>query len=257
MPHQPPTLNALRSRSLSSSATSTPTGPSKDDQYRSRSYPRPSPEAFRDTDTAALAILRWAEGFRSEAYWDAHGEVWTIGFGQTGDFVNAGDVWTLEDAESYLRRELRSYTVNAAGAIGEAWNGLNAWQKAALISFTYNLGAGALRRSTLARLIRNGKHEAAYGQFARWVYAGGERLPGLANRRALEAEFWRYGLDIDAQIEAKLDGAARLPRPDSPDRSIPASTTVWGSVVAGVTGVGSALQAWPTEFQWMAGIAIV
>lgn len=60
----------------------------------------------------------------------------------------------------------------------------------ALVSFTYNLGAGALQRSTLRRKVNREDHIAVSREFMRWVYAGGKRLKGLVNRREAEVELY-------------------------------------------------------------------
>lgn len=59
-------------------------------------------------------------------------------------------------------------------------------QCAALIDFTFNVGAGNLEISTLRRLVNRQEYEAAAEQFSRWVYAAGVKLPGLVRRRAAE-----------------------------------------------------------------------
>jgi len=56
----------------------------------------------------------------------------------------------------------------------------------ALCSFTYNLGAGALRTSTLLQLVNLGDFAAASKQFLRWDKAGGKPLAGLTRRRRAE-----------------------------------------------------------------------
>jgi hypothetical protein len=56
----------------------------------------------------------------------------------------------------------------------------------ALVSFAYNLGAEALRKSTLLRLLNAHNYAGAAGQFSRWTYAAGKQLPGLVRRRAAE-----------------------------------------------------------------------
>ena len=43
----------------------------------------------------------------------------------------------------------------------------------ALGSFAFNLGAGALQRSTLRRKVNRAEHDAVPGEFRRWVWAGG------------------------------------------------------------------------------------
>ncbi len=57
----------------------------------------------------------------------------------------------------------------------------------ALVSFAFNLGAGALQRSTLRRKINREAHAHVPAEFSRWVWAGGRRLPGLVRRREAEA----------------------------------------------------------------------
>jgi len=60
----------------------------------------------------------------------------------------------------------------------------------ALVSFTYNLGGGALQRSTLRRKINREEHGKVPEQFMRWVWAGGRKLKGLVRRRAAESSFY-------------------------------------------------------------------
>ena len=59
-------------------------------------------------------------------------------------------------------------------------------QRAALYSFAYNEGTGALHSSTLLRKFVAGDLDGAGAQFAAWVYSGGHVTRGLVNRRALE-----------------------------------------------------------------------
>ena len=56
----------------------------------------------------------------------------------------------------------------------------------ALVSFTFNLGAGALQRSTLRRKVNLGEHESVPAELMKWVWAAGKRLPGLVRRRQAE-----------------------------------------------------------------------
>ncbi len=59
-------------------------------------------------------------------------------------------------------------------------------QFSALTSFTYNLGSGALQRSTLRRKVNRQAHDDVPAEFVKWVYAGGRKLPGLVKRRRCE-----------------------------------------------------------------------
>ena len=60
----------------------------------------------------------------------------------------------------------------------------------ALCSFTFNLGAGALQRSTLRRKVNREEHDAVPAEFWRWVWAGGRKLKGLIRRRDAEAALY-------------------------------------------------------------------
>jgi GH24 family phage-related lysozyme (muramidase) len=61
----------------------------------------------------------------------------------------------------------------------------------ALVSFTYNVGAGAFADSTLLSILNTGDYEGAAGEFGRWTLAGGQSLGGLVQRRAREAMYFR------------------------------------------------------------------
>jgi lysozyme len=58
---------------------------------------------------------------------------------------------------------------------------------AAIVDFTFNLGAGRLQASTLRRQINQRDWPAAASELSRWVYGGGKVLPGLVTRREAEA----------------------------------------------------------------------
>lgn len=60
-------------------------------------------------------------------------------------------------------------------------------QEAALLSFVYNVGAGAFQRSVLRMKVNRAEHIEVPAEFNRWVWAKGRKLPGLMIRRALEA----------------------------------------------------------------------
>ena len=57
----------------------------------------------------------------------------------------------------------------------------------ALVSFTFNLGAGALQRSTLRLKLNRGEYDAVPAEFLKWVCGGGRKLKGLVVRRRAEA----------------------------------------------------------------------
>ena len=57
---------------------------------------------------------------------------------------------------------------------------------AAIVDFTFNLGAGRLQTSTLRRRLNQRDWPSAASELRRWVYGGGKVLPGLVARRDAE-----------------------------------------------------------------------
>ena len=120
----------------------------------------------------------------------------TIGYGTirypNGRAVRRGDTVTRSQAEQYLQWEVNSKAREVESAIGR---GVSLYQSQfdALVSFTYNLGIGNLRSSTLLRKVKaNPQDRTIRNEFMRWVYGGKpkKRLPGLVNRRSAEADLY-------------------------------------------------------------------
>jgi GH24 family phage-related lysozyme (muramidase) len=146
----------------------------------------------RKINNAGLDLVKEFEGLarrlpdgRIAAYLDVVG-VPTIGYGHTKG-VALGQIITVQQAEDFLREDL----IEAESAVSEQVRvTLNDNQFSALVSFVFNLGAGALNQSTLLRELNIGNYTAAANEFPRWVNAGGQRLPGLVRRRAAERELF-------------------------------------------------------------------
>lgn len=136
-------------------------------------------------DALALAekLVKHFEGCRLTAYQDSAG-VWTIGFGHTAGVI-PGQVVTQEEADALLHADLVVAARALAAARPEPPQWRWSWAEAALLDFTFNLGAGALRQ-LLA-------HPDVGNQFDRWVHAGGQVLTGLVKRRAVEAFLYSLG----------------------------------------------------------------
>ena len=139
------------------------------------------------------------EGFSATPYQDPVG-VWTIGYGSTRDIggnpvSGATLAVTAEGARQLLLRDMRSAMQAVEGDVKVP---LSTDEEAALIDFTYNLGAGALRASTLLRLLNAGDYAGAAGQFDLWDHAGGRVLAGLLRRRAAEKAMFQRGMLADA-----------------------------------------------------------
>ncbi len=50
----------------------------------------------------------------------------------------------------------------------------------------FNLGAVALQRATLGWKVNSGEHERGPIEPMPWIWAGGQKLPGLVQRRQAE-----------------------------------------------------------------------
>jgi GH24 family phage-related lysozyme (muramidase) len=143
--------------------------------------PTPSPTGRRQINADGLRLLKSFEGLRLEAYQDPVG-VWTIGYGTTTG-VRPGMVITEAEAESLLRRDLARFENAVADLVNVP---VNDNQFSALVSFTYNVGEGALASSTLLRLLNQRDYSGTADQLLRWNRAGGAELPGLTRRRRAE-----------------------------------------------------------------------
>lgn len=67
---------------------------------------------------------------------------------------------------------------------------INQNQFDALVSFTFNTGGTAFRKSTLLQLLNRGLHHEVPTQMARWNRSGGRVMQGLIRRRQHEADLW-------------------------------------------------------------------
>ena len=111
----------------------------------------------------------------------------TIGYGhvvrddERDRFANGIDEAT---AEELLRRDVETAERAVLRLIRVP---LEDGQFDALSSFAFNLGSGALQRSTLRRKVNREEHDAVPAEFRRWVFAGGRKLKGLIRRREVEA----------------------------------------------------------------------
>lgn len=133
------------------------------------------------TSEKGLELIKHFEGLRLQAYrCSAH--VWTIGYGHTAG-VQPGDSVTAGQADSLLRQDIEESERSVARYVTAP---LNHCQFDALVSFTFNLGAGNLRTSTLLKKLNAGDYSGAAEEFPRWVSAGGKKLPGLVRRREAE-----------------------------------------------------------------------
>lgn len=140
------------------------------------------------TSQQGLDLIKSFEGLRLSAY-KCPADVWTIGYGTTAG-VKPGQRITEQQAEELLRKDAAQVEAQVLRTIKVP---LTQGQFDALVSFTYNLGAGNLADSTLVRLLNAGDYMGAAAQFDRWNKAGGKVLKGLVTRRAAERAMFEGG----------------------------------------------------------------
>lgn len=112
-----------------------------------------------------LAVLKLREGSRNKAYKDVKG-IWTIGVGHTGPEVQEGLVWTDQQILDVLKQDVK---VAEQGVTDNVRVALSQNQFDALVSFIFNVGVTAFRRSTMLKYINIGEFGLAAQQFDRWV----------------------------------------------------------------------------------------
>ena len=135
---------------------------------------------------AGAEIIGNAEGCRREPY-KCPADVLTVGIGSTeysGLPIEPKRIYTdLEIAERWKNDiQVAEKCVNQYG------NGRNLPQSVfdAATSITFNVGCGAMRKSTMFKYLNAGKYVQACNEFPRWTKASGKTLPGLVSRREKE-----------------------------------------------------------------------
>jgi lysozyme len=146
---------------------------------------------MRSTSLLGLNLIKKYEGLRLSAYLCPAG-VPTIGYGSTrypnGKKVLLGEKLAGEkEATQLLLATLSPFE----DAVNKHLPNLNQCQFDALVCFAYNVGTGALVKSTLMRKAKaNAADPSILDEFLRWNKAGGKVLAGLTNRRREEANLY-------------------------------------------------------------------
>lgn len=128
-----------------------------------------------------INLIKRFEGLRLGAYLDSVA-VPTIGYGHTRG-VKLGQTITQEQAEDFLEEDIHEFELAIQRLVHV---NLTQNQFDALVSFTFNLGIGSLKQSTLLKKLNAGDITGAANEFNRWTYAGGKKLTGLVKRRSAE-----------------------------------------------------------------------
>jgi lysozyme len=138
-----------------------------------------------------LDLIKSHEGCRLNAYICPAG-VATIGYGNTfyndGTRVNIGDKISQAQANDLFLNIVNAFSIKVSIMFNP---NLSDNQFSALVSFAYNVGTGALGRSTLRKkVLANHKDVSIRDEFMKWTKSGGKELNGLVARRKDEANLY-------------------------------------------------------------------
>lgn len=155
----------------------------------------------------ALKIIRQFEGLRLEAYRCPAG-VPTIGYGATRLIdapVCMGDKITQQMAEDLLRNQVENLFAPGLFVLLPLMKTWKPNQQAALVSWAFNVGLGAVEESTLRKRLAAGEAPSVVvpEELPKWNKADGKTLEGLARRRAAEVRLFTGGIEQQQQ-PAKL-----------------------------------------------------
>ncbi len=154
----------------------------------------PTPTTTKATSVSMNGIecIKHDEGFRKKPYL-CTSNIPTIGFGTT--YYEDGRKVTLQDEFITLERAMELLMHHVKTQIQEPLNkliktDLNQNQYDALTSFVYNVGIGNFGKSTMLKLINEGKMKEAAAEFHKWNKGNGKVVPGLVLRRQREADLF-------------------------------------------------------------------
>jgi lysozyme len=154
---------------------------SSDKEQKDAVLSEPSEIGKLSVSQRLVDMIKGFEGFRAYPYTCPGGSL-TIGYGTTikpGEYTSI----TKEQGEALLRKSISGFERSVKNLVKVP---LNQNQYDALVSFTYNVGAGALKRSTLLKKLNSGDYSGAADELLKFTKANGKVLEGLVRRREKE-----------------------------------------------------------------------
>lgn len=140
-----------------------------------------------------IDCIKYYEGLYLDPYRDPVG-LWTVGWGHllTMDkHALKPPRIDVQRAEALLASDVAQTATLVYGALQRD---VDPWLFSALVDFTFNLGVGNLKASTLLRKINRGEEdESLIREFRKWDKAGGKQMNGLVKRRAAEVQLLLTG----------------------------------------------------------------
>lgn len=106
--------------------------------------------------------------------------------------AQVGKRYSEDECLNLLAQDLAEHNKQLMSAVAVP---LSQGEHVAYLSFIYNVGAGNFRRSSLLRYLNEGQRLRACDELSRWVYAKGQKLPGLINRREQERKMCLEGVN--------------------------------------------------------------
>ena len=137
----------------------------------------------------SVPVLAEYEGYVPVGYPDINGKP-TACYGSTLGAV-VGQRYTADQCVAMLARDAVSHGLDIDRCIAVE---ISPQTRAAFTSFSYNAGAPAFCRSTMARRLNAGDRAGACAELSKWTYSAGRELRGLVRRRAAERELCEKGL---------------------------------------------------------------
>ena len=150
-----------------------------------------APAAFVAYDLTLLS-----EGFEQKVYVDPIG-LPTVCVGHMDKALKKGTIFSIEECMEMFAADWKKHQAQLNTVVKVPYK--SEWQKEALTDFTFNVGIGNVKSSTLIKLVNQGRHKAACEQLSKWVKAGGKTLKGLVTRRANTIPYCLGELSYDKQ----------------------------------------------------------
>ncbi len=142
----------------------------------------------------AAPIIELVEGVEYKPYMDIAG-IPTVCSGITGPDVVWGKKYSARECRNLLEKHIQIHGKYVQDAVTYP---ISPQTRAALISFSYNVGGAAMRKSTAVRLINQGKIEEGCNALASWnkarVNGKLKVVKGLVNRRNEEIKLCLSGV---------------------------------------------------------------
>ncbi|KAJ1779561.1 hypothetical protein LPJ62_006267, partial [Coemansia sp. RSA 2167] len=147
-------------------------------------------------NSAGVNLIAQWEGFVASPKPDPIG-LPTVGYGHLCQQKNCAEVkykfpLSQTTAKQLLSDDLPKYTTCLAGYLNSKVK-LNDNQLAALTSWTFNVGCGNVKTSTLVKRLNTGEspNTVADQELPKWRMAGGQVMQGLVNRRKAEIKLFK------------------------------------------------------------------